>query len=351
MSYSARIHSQSPACFLLLTNMSPSMRKPARDGVLRTCYEECTSAVNAFLGTVVLTCEDGEGEDHSQRIKPYYAAAVVGYTLDTGGKLTLSNLLPQIGTSTFQAVSDLHRTARWTDATGQLIADDLTSAANLMWINPASTQANPISEESLVESITAWRQLYPRGFPPVILHLTDGSQFPSQLQELLEAIVKSTTPLSEPLLFHCVLPRGRHAGNLILPALDAPPFDDLTLLSIWQNSSILPKPIAKLLQGDEEVPERFRCFCLAASAEAASQFLQHVFRLLPPPGTLQNRKHPDLDSIRRTQRETQYKRAAESRARMQDVRTRRAYVLSIFSIVIALLALVFTLLKFFIYGK
>jgi hypothetical protein len=317
---------------------------------LRTPYEECVSAINHFLESVVARCVQGE------HIKPYYELSVLGYTLSPDGTPELASLLPQIGPSTsFHAVSDLQRAKRWRDAKGQLVADDLTAEVSATWIDPAPaiTHTSPIEKESLVESVRSWQQLHPTSFPPVIFHMTGGLQFPAQLAALLRALLESpaSASQSEPLLFNCVVLRHKAVGNLMLPTLDVPPFDDLTLLSIWQNSSILPKPIAQRLQGGEEVPQRFRCFCLAASRDAMSQFLMHVFGILPSAGTLQVGKHPDLDAIRRTQRETEYKRAAETRARHQDRRAQWAYVISILSLIVSLLALLVTIFKFLMAGQ
>jgi hypothetical protein len=266
----------------------------------------------------------------------------------------VSTLLPHVGPSIFQAVSDLQIAMQWRDDRGQLVTDDLTSAAHASWIDSASTKTGPVPKESVVESVRNWQQVHPHGFPPVIVHMTDGSQFPSQLEGLLRELLDSK-PIqsSEPLLFNCVVPHHKAVGTLMLPALDDPPFEDLTLVSIWQNSSTLPRPLARRLQGEEEVLQRFCCFCLAASRDAASQFLHHVFRLLPETGTIQSRARAlsDLDSIRRTQRETQYKRVAETRARLQDARARRAYIVSVVALAISIVALLFTLLKFFVAGK
>ncbi|MFM0268342.1 hypothetical protein [Paraburkholderia sediminicola] len=353
MSYSAHINSQSPGCFLLLLDMSPYMRALALDrpsrrmrigdsaASVRTPYEECVSATNDFLESVVSRCMDGE------RIKPYYELSVLGYTLSPDGTPALASLLPQIGPSIFHDVSDLERGKRWRDAKGELVTDDLTTAVFATWIDPAPaiTHTSPIATELLIGSVRNWRQLHPTSFPPVIFHMTGGFQFPAQLEVMLRALLESYAVESEPLLFNCVVPRHKALGNLILPTLDVPPFDDLTLLSIWQSSSTLPKPIAQRLQGDEEVPQRFRCFCLAASRDATSQFLIHVFGILPSPGTLQGGKHSDLDAIRRTQRETEYKRVAETRARNQEKRAQWAYVISILSLTVSLLALLFTILK------
>jgi hypothetical protein len=349
MRYSASINSRNPGCFIILLNLSDSMRKPdlqfGKRGQSRA--EACCDAINDFLEEMLLSCSKGDYD------VDYYNVGVFGYRFNADEGPLFANLLPTPADgSILHTVTALRAAAdvkeeilRTPDATGHVIQSPIKRQ---IWLSASSKSVAEyiFPVEMLLQSLRQWTSLHHDSYPPIVIHLTDVERISYSLVRALKALKEVHTNDGNAILFNCAL-TGEAGGTLMFPEADAPLSDGRVIGALWDESGLLPQGMAKWFRDEDKPSLPVRAFCMATSGDGAAQFLHSILRLLPPPGTTPARIK-EFEVERNRAMELAYRRLGEARAESQEKRARRAHVYSIIALIISMISLLVSIAKMFI---
>lgn len=171
MTYQAEISRANPSCFIFLVDQSASMVDPLGGEVTTRKHEVVADALNRLLTELAIKCAKEEG------VRDYFHIAVIGYGARTaapalGGALAGRHLVP-ISELADQPLRLEERVKKEPDGAGGLV--EVTTQFPV-WIEPAANGATPMCQ-ALTEAkqlVTGWITEHSRGFPPIVLNLTDG---------------------------------------------------------------------------------------------------------------------------------------------------------------------------------
>ena len=168
--YSAQITRANPTCIILLIDQSGSMADPFSGDSARKKSDFVAEVVNHTLHDLVIRCTKTE------EVRNYYHVSVIGYGRHVGssfaGPLSARNIVPiaEVADYPLQVKSSYKRVA---DGVGGWVEIPVRYP---VWIHPASDGKTPMCEAlaRAKDILHAWLLEHPRGFPPTVLHLTDG---------------------------------------------------------------------------------------------------------------------------------------------------------------------------------
>src|ERR671931_547387 len=125
--YSAEISRKNPGCFIFLLDQSASMEDPFGGSSDRKKADELATIINKLIHNLSIRCAKGDS------IYDYFHVAVIGYGQDTVVK------------SAFD---------------GPLTGKDLTPMSSAF--------------KMAAEIVQRWVAEHPKGFPPIVINITDG---------------------------------------------------------------------------------------------------------------------------------------------------------------------------------
>ncbi|HEY3683645.1 MAG TPA: vWA domain-containing protein [Streptosporangiaceae bacterium] len=173
MTYQAEISRANPSCFIFLVDQSASMVDPigGSGGVTARKHEVVADALNRLLTEIAIKCAKEEG------VRDYFHVAVIGYGARSaapalGGDLAGRRLVP-ISELADHPLRLEERVKKEPDGAGGLV--EVTTQFPV-WIEPVANGATPMCQ-ALAEAkalVAEWITQHPRGFPPIVLNLTDG---------------------------------------------------------------------------------------------------------------------------------------------------------------------------------
>jgi hypothetical protein len=232
--YSAQITRANPTCIVLLIDQSGSMNDPFSGDSLRKKADFVAEAVNHTLHDVVIRCTKTE------EVRNYYHIAVVGYGRHVGtcfaGPLRARNLVPiaEVADYPLQVKSSYKRVS---DGAGGWVEIPVRYP---VWIHPTADGKTPMCEalRQVKGILEEWLSAHPGGFPPTILHLTDGESSDGDPNEIGREIMSLGTSDGPVLLFNCHI-SSRKAAKIEYPS-DERSLPDGFARSLFEISSRLP---------------------------------------------------------------------------------------------------------------
>jgi hypothetical protein len=229
VAYSAEISRAAPTCFVFVVDQSASMDDTMGGEVPQKKSQVVADAINRLLFELTLRCAKEEG------VRDYFHIAVLGY----GGSAVASAFSGTLAGRDLVPISEIaeyparleERTKKVPDGAGGLVEQQVKFP---IWLDPQVGGGTPMVQaltraESLVSN---WVDQHPTGFPPVVLHLTDGESTDGDPTEIATKIRSQLTTDGNALLF-----------NLHVSALGGSP------ISFPASESILPDPFSRLLFG------------------------------------------------------------------------------------------------------
>jgi hypothetical protein len=198
MPYTAEISRTNPTCFVFLVDQSASMSDPIGGEVPQKKADVVADAINRLLTELAIKCAKEEG------VRDYFHVAVIGYGSSVGsafsGALAGRDLvlLSEIADNPAR-VED--RIKKVSDGAGGLVE---TTVAFPLWMDPVAGGGTPMNRalkyaETLV---VGWTEQYPRGFPPLVINLTDGESTDGPPTESASAVASHATADGAVLLFN-----------------------------------------------------------------------------------------------------------------------------------------------------
>lgn len=238
MPYVAEISRTNPTCFIILLDQSGSMADGfgGSEGLRKSDF--VADVVNKTLHDLVIRCTKAE------EIRNYYHISIIGY----GGSVQ-SAFAGALGGKTLVPISEVAdnparletRTKKIPDGAGSVVEHQVRFP---IWIDPGASGGTPMCaalSQAKVQ-LEQWLSEHKDGFPPTVLHLTDGESTDGDPTALGKELLSLGTSDGSILLFNCHVSSHR-AAKVEYPSGD----------------SGLPDQFAKILFGiSSALPESFR---------------------------------------------------------------------------------------------
>ncbi len=214
MPYNAEISRTTPSCFLFVIDQSGSMNDEIGG---RTKAQGVADAINRLLQNLVIKCAKSEG------VRDYYDVGVVGYGANVGpafsGALEGKDLVPISGIANSPARIE-QRTKKVDDGAGGLVDQSIKFP---IWFDPISHGGTPMCAAltRANEILQTWIALNANGFPPVVIHITDGESTDGNPTAAMKTLTSLATSDGSVLLFNLHLSSNPNATAISFPDTDA----------------------------------------------------------------------------------------------------------------------------------
>jgi hypothetical protein len=233
--YSAQITRANPTCIILLLDQSGSMADPFSGDTNVRKADFVADVVNHTLHDLVIRCTKTE------EVRNYYYISVIGYGRRVGpafaGPLEGRAIVPisEVADYPMQVKTSYKRVA---DGAGGWVEIPVRFP---VWIQPTADGKTPMCA-ALFEAKTileSWLRDHPHGFPPTVLHLTDGESSDGDPGEIGQQIMSLATDDGDVMLFNCHI-SSRHSNKVEYPADDLRMPDGFAR-TLFHISSPLPR--------------------------------------------------------------------------------------------------------------
>lgn len=170
MPYTAEISRSNPTCFLFLIDQSGSMADVFPGESTKKKADGVADAINKLLQNLVIRCAREEG------VRDYFHVGVLAYGSSVGpafgGSLSGREIIPvsEIANSPVR-IED--RAKKVDDGAGGLVDQKVRFP---IWFDPTTGGGTPMCQ-ALAQGkriIQQWIAQHATGFPPVVIHITDG---------------------------------------------------------------------------------------------------------------------------------------------------------------------------------
>jgi hypothetical protein len=269
MSYTAQITRANPTLVVLLLDQSGSMADPfgAEQSVRKA--EFVAGVVNHTLHDLVIRCTKTE------EVRNYYHVSVIGYGRTVGpafaGPLAARSVVPvaEVADNPLRIETGYKRVS---DGAGGYVEMPVRYP---VWIYPHSDGGTPMCRalEATRGIVSQWLAEHPRGFPPTVLHLTDGESSDGDPTELGRELMSLATDDGPVLLFNCHV-SSRRATKIEYPASESV-LPDGFARTLFDISSALPENfLAAAQQLGVPAAEGSRGFVFNADPSSVVQFYE-----------------------------------------------------------------------------
>jgi len=267
--YSSQITRAVPTCVIFLLDQSGSMADPFGGDEHTRKADFVARVVNHALHDLVIRCTKTE------EVRNYYYVSVIGYGRSVSSALT--GALSDLPIAPISEVAD--HPAR-IEAGYKRVADGVGGYVEMpvrypVWVYPHADGGTPMCHAlSQVRSVlTRWLADHPRGFPPTVLHLTDGESGDGDPTALGEEIMSLGTDDGRVLLFNCHV-SSRRARKVEYPTDDRA-LPDGFARTLFRISSPLPESfLAAAQQLGVPATEGSRGFVFNADPSSVVQFYE-----------------------------------------------------------------------------
>ena len=269
MAYSAEISRSNPTCFLFVIDQSGSMGDMFGGEIVARKADFVADVMNRTLHDLVIRCT------RTEEVRNYCHISVIGYGGSVGpvlaGPLTGRDLVPIAELADNPARIET-RTKKVSDGAGGLVD---TQVRFPVWLEPTIGGGTPMCQAlGLVQQIAErWVSEHPGGFPPTVLHLTDGESTDGEPQEIGKRIMGLKTSDGEVLLYSCHVSATRSA-KVEFPDSDSALPDNFAKM-LFSISSKLPEPFLRSArQMGLNTGEGSRGFVFNGDAASVVQFFE-----------------------------------------------------------------------------
>ena len=232
--YSSQITRANPTCVVMLIDQSGSMADPFGGDQVTRKADFVANVVNHTLHDLVIRCTKTE------EVRNYYHVAVVGYGRRVGSAfgapLASRDLVPvaEVADNPLRIEAGYRRVP---DGAGGFVEMPVRFP---LWILPQADGGTPMCQAfaHVRRILQNWLAEHPRGFPPTVLHLTDGESSDGDPTEVGREIMSLGTDDGRVLLFNCHVSARRSYKVEYPPESSALP--DTFARTLYEISSPLP---------------------------------------------------------------------------------------------------------------
>jgi hypothetical protein len=232
MPYSAEISRSNPACIVLVIDQSGSMADNiGGEKSAPRKSEFLADVVNRVLHDLVIRCTKAE------EIREYFHVALIGY--GAAGAAVEPAFSGRLSGKRLAKISEIgeyparleNRTKKVPDGAGGLVDQSIRFP---VWLDARAENGTPMCAalSEVHALVSTWVQGHPHGFPPIVLHITDGESGDGDPTSVGESIQRLGTADGNVLLFNC------HLSSERAPKVEYP-----------MDPSGLPNALARTLLG------------------------------------------------------------------------------------------------------
>src|ERR1700754_242700 len=232
--YSAQITRANPTCVVLLIDQSASMSDPFSGDSAHKKAEFVAEVVNHTLHDLVIRCTKTE------EVRNYYHVAVLGY-----GRQVWSAFAGPLASREIVPIADVADHPLQIKSSYKRVSDGASGWVEIpvrfpVWIHPAADGKTPMcgALARVKQLLERWLAEHPRGFPPTVLHLTDGESSDGEPFDIGQEIMSLGTDNGQDLLFKCHI-SSRRAPKVEYPT-DESLLPDGFARTLFRISSPLP---------------------------------------------------------------------------------------------------------------
>jgi hypothetical protein len=192
MSFSAEISRTSPTAILFVVDQSTSMKYRLEETKSKAAF--LADVLNKTLYTLITTCSKADG------VRDYFHVGVVAYS----GLDARNGFQGNLSSGFLHPISEIADTPLRIETRFRKIAgaDDvvLEEAVKFpIWLDPRNSGKTSMCAglKTAHEVIQKWCYEHPNGYPPTVLHITDGHPTdgnPEQYADLLKGVTTSDGP-------------------------------------------------------------------------------------------------------------------------------------------------------------
>jgi hypothetical protein len=239
MAYGAEISRGNPTCFIFLLDQSGSMAdKFGGEHAVRKA-DFVADAVNRTLHDLVIRCTKTE------EVRNYYDIAVIGYGAKVQPVLSgalAGKILTPISELADSPARVERRNKKIPDGAGGIVEQQIGFP---IWVDPGAAGKTPMCQafELVKSTLEEWLLEHKTGFPPIVLHLTDGESTDGDPTDLGRQIGGYATQDGEVLLLNCHV-SSQYRGKVQYPSDESDLPDDFAKM-LFRISSVLPEPFCR----------------------------------------------------------------------------------------------------------
>lgn len=281
MPYSAEISRSNPTCFVFVLDQSGSMNDTFGGGETSVRKADFLADVsNRTLHDLVIRCTK------SDEIRDYFSVSIVGYGSTNAG--VGSAFVGHLAGRDAAKISEVgeyparleDRIKKVPDGAGGLVDQTVRFP---IWIEPRAENGTPMCAglKAAKKIVEQWLVEHPNGYPPVVLHITDGESTDGDPTADGKAITELSSSDGNVLLFNCHISSQR-ASKIEYPS-DAGTLPNEFAKTLFGISSVVPAETRRVATSlGMNLSEGSRGFVF--NADAAS--LVHFFDIGTRPANL-----------------------------------------------------------------
>ncbi len=271
MPYKAEISRKNPGCFLFLLDQSGSMEDPFGGGEPgRKKADELATIINKLIHNLSIRCAK------SDSIYDYFHVGVLGYGKDTEVRPALEGALAGRAVVPMSELADNplrieDRVKKADDGAGGLVEQTVKFP---VWFDAQWAGGTPMCAalRAAAEVVQGWVAEHPKGFPPIVINITDGEATDGDPRGDAEALSSLGTDDGATLLFNVHLSSAAGAPVELPSRPDALP-DEFARLLFDLSSPLTPFMIGRAREVGMAVEEGARGFVFNAQPVQVIQFL------------------------------------------------------------------------------
>jgi hypothetical protein len=276
VTYVAEISRTNPSCFIFLVDQSASMVDPIGGEVRMRKAVVVADALNRLLTELAIRCAKEEG------VRDYFHVAVLGY----GGRSAQSAFGGVLQGRDLVPISQVADHPLRVDQRTKLKPDGAGGAIELkidfpIWVEPVANGATPMCQALAhgADLVSTWIAEHPRGFPPIVLNLTDGEANDGDPHTSAGQLTQLRTDDGPALLFNLHISDA--GGSPITFPADSSSLPSVYARSLFEMSSELPPHMRTYAAKNHyDVSEGSRGFVYNSDIVSLVQFLDIGTRAL-----------------------------------------------------------------------
>ncbi|MHC4811617.1 MAG: vWA domain-containing protein [Planctomycetota bacterium] len=248
MPYKAEISSASPSCFLFLIDQSTSMAEEISAG--EATQQKSTgvaNTMNKWLQELSIKCSKSDG------VRDYYHVGVIGYGMKVQPCMAGSNGHSMI------PISEIANNP-------QRVEGEEGAARIPVWFDAVADGGTPMCRAvaEAEQIIEGWLEAHPDGFPPIVIHVTDGEATDGDPTDRLHHLTNMASSDGNVMLFNIHL--SAHPGATPISFPDSPEGlpDEYSRMLFDTASPLTPTMRALAKEYGIETSDRSRGFVLNA---------------------------------------------------------------------------------------
>ncbi len=271
MPYSAEISRRNPGCFIFLLDQSGSMEDPFGGGEKgRKKSDELATIINKLIHNLSIRCAK------SDSIYDYFHVGVIGYGKDTvvasafEGDLAGRDIVPMSELAEHPLrIED--RSKKVDDGAGGLVEQTVKFP---IWFDAKNAGGTPMcgALRAAAEIVQRWVSEHSKGFPPIVINITDGEATDGEPLQDAKALESLGTDDGASLLFNIHLSSASGAPLELPAATDRLP-DNFAKLLFEMSSPLTPFMIERAKEMGMPAEEGSRGFVFNAQPVQVIQFL------------------------------------------------------------------------------